>query len=59
MAKKGEDRIVATLDGDGMKDSVRKRTAAAAKKEWAEYQKSLKAKKAAPKKTVKKTTKKK
>ena len=59
MAKKDDNKVVGTLDGDNMRDSVRKRTAAAAKKEWAEYQKSLKNKKAAPKKTVKKTAKKK
>lgn len=57
MAKSKDDKVVAVLDGDKMRDSVKKRTAAAAKKEWAEYQKSLK-KKPAAKKTVRKTKKK-
>lgn len=58
MAKKNnDDRVVATLDGDGMRNSVLKRTAAAAKKEWAAYQKSLN-KKPAAKKTVRKSKKK-
>ena len=54
---KNDNKVVATLDGDNMRDSVKKRTAAAAKKEWAAYQKSLKAKPAA-KKTVRKAKKK-
>lgn len=54
MAKNKDDKVVATLDGDGMRNAVLKRTSAAAKKEWAAYQKSLKKKPAT--KTVKKST---
>ena len=47
-------KAVLELDGDGMRDAVLKRTAAAAKKEWAENQKSAKSKSTAKKAVVKK-----